>query len=124
MMPYFAAVPGFSSTLSLTILTLPLSDLEISSKAGAISLTQSLAKTLGEYNINVNAVCPGGIITAMADQFNSDRKAMQESLISPRTLRRPLLPEDIGNAVVFFASERSRNITGQALNVDCGEVFN
>src|SRR5580700_12154029 len=36
MMPYFAAVPGFSSTLSLTILTLPLSDLEISSSAGAI----------------------------------------------------------------------------------------
>src|SRR5579883_1017375 len=36
MMPYFAAVPGFSSTLSLTILTLPLSELEISSSAGAI----------------------------------------------------------------------------------------
>src|SRR5271154_325661 len=36
MMPYFAAVPGFSSTLSLTILTLPLSDLEISSRAGEI----------------------------------------------------------------------------------------
>src|SRR5690348_13630879 len=36
MMPYFDAVPGFSSTLSLTILTLPLSDLEISSSAGAI----------------------------------------------------------------------------------------
>src|SRR3984885_10648212 len=38
MMPYFAATPGFSSTLSLTILTLPLSDLEISSSAGAIIL--------------------------------------------------------------------------------------
>src|SRR5579863_9642728 len=36
MMPYFAAVPGFSSTLSLTIFTLPLSELEISSSAGAI----------------------------------------------------------------------------------------
>jgi NAD(P)-dependent dehydrogenase (short-subunit alcohol dehydrogenase family) len=94
------------------------------SKAGVINLTQSLATTLGPYNINVNAVCPGGVITAMAEQFNPDRAAMQAMLITPRPLKRPLLPEDVGQAVVFFASEHARNITGQALNVDCGEQMN
>jgi 3-oxoacyl-[acyl-carrier protein] reductase len=44
-------------------------------------------------------------------------------MIQSRILKRPLLPEDIGHAVVFFASPQSRNITGQALNVDGGTVL-
>ena len=93
------------------------------SKAGVINLTQSLAMQLGAANINVNAVCPGGVMTAMADAFTHDRAVMEREIIQSRILKRPLLPEDIGHAVVFFASPQARNITGQALNVDGGTVL-
>lgn len=93
------------------------------SKAGVINLTQCLAMQLGAANINVNAVCPGGVMTAMADALTQDRQAMEREIIESRILKRPLLPEDIGYAVVFFASPQARSITGQALNVDGGTVL-
>jgi NAD(P)-dependent dehydrogenase (short-subunit alcohol dehydrogenase family) len=93
------------------------------SKAGVINLTQSLAMRLGAFNINVNAVCPGGVMTAMADAFTHDRAVMEQEIIQSRILKRPLLPEDIGHAVAFLASPKARGITGQALNVDGGTVL-
>jgi NAD(P)-dependent dehydrogenase (short-subunit alcohol dehydrogenase family) len=93
------------------------------SKAAVINLTQALAMQLGPDNINVNAVCPGGVMTAMADALTQDRSAMEREIIQSRILKRPLLPEDIGHAVVFLASPQARSITGQALNVDGGTVL-
>jgi 3-oxoacyl-[acyl-carrier protein] reductase len=93
------------------------------SKAAVINLTQALAMKLGADNINVNAVCPGGVMTTMADAFTHDRAVMEREIIESRILKRPLLPEDIGHAVVFLASPQARSITGQALNVDGGTVF-
>ena len=93
------------------------------SKAAFINLTQSLAATLGADGINVNAVCPGGVITAMADPFKVDRPDILSGILSSRTLQRELAPEDIGMAVVFLVSQQARCITGQALNVDCGQVM-
>jgi NAD(P)-dependent dehydrogenase (short-subunit alcohol dehydrogenase family) len=93
------------------------------SKAAVINLTQALAMKLGCDNINVNAVCPGGVMTAMADAFTADRKVMEDEIIQSRLLKRPLLAQDIGHAVVFLASPRARSITGQALNVDGGAVL-
>ena len=110
-------------------------------KAGSIYFTRTLAVELGQYNINVNCVCPGGIYSGMTERFleraidaNPEAKGMTprqyyEKFVQPniaknaRTpLKRELLAEDIGYAVVFFASEESRNITGQSLTVDCGMV--
>lgn len=93
------------------------------SKAALINLTQSLAITLGADRINVNAVCPGGIITAMAEAFKRDRPNILIEIVRSRTLKRVLQPEDIGLAVVFFASSQAQHITGQSLNVDCGSVM-
>jgi NAD(P)-dependent dehydrogenase (short-subunit alcohol dehydrogenase family) len=93
------------------------------SKAAVINLTQSLAVELAPYDINVNALCPGGVMTAMADLFKPEKPDLGEAIIQSRLLKRELLPEDIGRAVVFFASECARNITGQALNVDGGCVL-
>jgi meso-butanediol dehydrogenase/(S,S)-butanediol dehydrogenase/diacetyl reductase len=102
------------------------------SKAAAISLTQSLAFSLGAHNINVNAVCPGLLWTPMWEKLEgifrgntdpavvSERAAFDAYIQSQCPLRREQMPEDIGHAVVFLASERARNITGQALNVDGG----
>jgi NAD(P)-dependent dehydrogenase (short-subunit alcohol dehydrogenase family) len=93
------------------------------SKAAVINLTQCLAMQLGAANVNVNAVCPGGVMTALAEAFTSDQPDLEREIIESRLLKRPLLPEDIGHAVVFFASSRARSITGQALNVDGGTVL-
>ena len=101
----------------------PATPIYSAAKAGVISLTQSLAANLGEDNINVNAICPGGIITAMADAYSDNKDAVQQQIIDTRILKRRLEPSDIGAAVAFFASEQSRNITGQTLNVDGGAVM-
>ena len=106
------------------------------SKAGAISVTQSLANELGRFNINVNAVCPGLLWTAMwrqlegmysrdASEENVDQRKIFDGLIKDRCpLGREQTPEDVGMLVAFLASERSRNITGQAINVDSGMFMN
>lgn len=90
--------------------------------AGAINLTQSLAGLLGVDNINVNTVCPGPIV--MREGFPAwTEKAGTPGIRAP-SLPDPLIEEDIANAVVFFASDYAMNITGQALNVDCGQLMN
>jgi 3-oxoacyl-[acyl-carrier protein] reductase len=110
-------------------------------KAGSIYFTRTLAVELGQYNINVNCICPGGIYSGMMERFlqraidsNPEAKGMTprqfyEKFVQPNIaknarspLKRELLAEDVGWAVVFFASEESRNITGQSLTVDCGMV--
>jgi 3-oxoacyl-[acyl-carrier protein] reductase len=108
-------------------------------KAGSIYFTRTLGTELGRYNINVNCVCPGGVYSGMNEPFmkraiekNPEAQGMtpreyHEKYVLPNMvkmfpLRRELTPDDIGHAVVFFASEESRNITGQSLTVDCGMV--
>ena len=106
------------------------------SKAGAISLTQSLAADLGPRNINVNAVCPGLLWTDMwrkiegmlardgAEEVVDQRKSFEAYVKRSTPLGREQTPEDIGHAVAFFASDDAINITGQALNVDGGIEMN
>ncbi|OAI42180.1 hypothetical protein AYO38_03280 [bacterium SCGC AG-212-C10] len=106
------------------------------SKAGAISVTQSLAADLGPMNITVNAVCPGLLWTDMWRSLEAmiggddtpervDQRNVFERFIATNCpLRREQTPEDIGEAVAFFASDAAKNITGQALNVDGGIRMN
>jgi NAD(P)-dependent dehydrogenase (short-subunit alcohol dehydrogenase family) len=94
------------------------------SKAALINLTQALARSLGAFGINVNALCPGGIVTDMARGLFEDTGALESNLAKQRALNRALQPEDIAFAAVFLASDRARNITGQSLNVDGGGIFN
>lgn len=106
------------------------------SKAGVIVLTQAIALQLAPYHVNVNTICPGVIWTPMwetgAQVFSktmppfkgmTPEQVFQAMVQSMTPLRRPQTPEDIGNAVVFLASEEAREITGQALNVDGGAYF-
>ena len=80
-------------------------------------------------------MAPGGVYTGMAERGlqraiknNPDAAGMTpreywEKFVVPNTrtpLKRELMPEDIGHAAVFLASEEARNITGQTLGVDCG----
>ncbi len=86
------------------------------SKAGLIGLTQSMAKEFASRGIQVNAIAPGFIETAMTDILPEEYKADLKKQIP---LQRFGQPEDIAGAVSFLASEQANYITGQVLSV-CG----
>lgn len=104
------------------------------SKFGLIGLTQVLARELGQYKINVNAVCPGTIDTSRLDSTAKSMMAgtgltwqeVRARLIAERQAAVPLgrvgTPEDIANLVAFLASPESEFITGQAIVADGGFV--
>ena len=104
------------------------------SKAGVISLTQSMAQYLAPFNVNVNAICPGIIWTPMWEEgvqvLSQDgpeemRQDIFKNIVENEiAFKRVQYPEDMGNAVVFLVSDEAREITGQALNVCGGMRFN
>ena len=100
------------------------------SKFGVIGLTQSWAKELAEHGINVNAVCPGVVRTPLWDENLLPQMAEEQGITqdeafaqvcAPIVLKRPQSPEDIGNMVVYLASDIANNMTGQAINVTGGQ---
>ena len=84
-------------------------------------MTRGLATALGEYQINVNAVAPGGVMTATMLALLS--KDAEKQVLNKQILKRPLQPEDIAASVVFLASEEASMITGQVLSVNAGEYL-
>jgi len=89
----------------------------ITSKAGAIGLTRGMAIDLAEKGIFVNAVAPGLIET---DMFRSLPPHRQQELIALQPTKEVGQPEDIANGIAFFASPKTRNVTGQILTLDGG----
>lgn len=90
------------------------------SKAGIIGLTKALAKELGRYNVNVNAVAPGMIMTEM---FEKIPEKFKEIAINETVLQRLGTPEDVANVVAFLCSENARHITGEVIKVDGGQYI-
>ena len=84
----------------------------VASKAAVIGLTKSLARYLGPYQVNVNAVAPGFIRTSMTESMQID--------VGEIPLRCVGEPEDVAEAICFLASSRSRYITGTTLDVNGG----
>ena len=101
------------------------------SKGAVISMTHIAAHQLGQHDINVNAICPGITRTAMGQstmaQRSKDMGIPMEELEEQRSARipigRPNEPDDIADMAAFLAGPGSRNITGQAFNVDGGLVM-
>ena len=87
------------------------------SKAGIIGFTKSLAKELASRNILVNAVAPGFIETDMTKVLKDEVK---EKIAEQIPLRREGKVEEVANVVNFLASDDSRYITGQVINIDGG----
>jgi 3-oxoacyl-[acyl-carrier protein] reductase len=90
-------------------------------KAGVQGLTKTLALELGRHGITANAVAPGFVETemtkAVAEQVGMSFDDMKEQQVRQTAVGRVGLPDDIANAVSFFANERSGFVTGQILYV-------
>ncbi|HSW16370.1 MAG TPA: SDR family oxidoreductase, partial [Ramlibacter sp.] len=93
------------------------------SKAAAIAIARIAANELGPHNITVNSICPGPTRSDMLSAQQAGDPQTMSRLTALSALGRLNEPEDIGQAVVFLASEMGRNITGQSLNVDGGIVW-
>jgi 3-oxoacyl-[acyl-carrier protein] reductase len=90
------------------------------SKAGIIGLTKTVARELGKYGVNVNAVAPGLIETDMMKQASEEvRKMAIEEIV----LKRIGHPEEVANVVAFLCSEMARHITGEVIKVDGGQYI-
>jgi 3-oxoacyl-[acyl-carrier protein] reductase len=93
----------------------------VTSKAGILGFTRTLAREMGPAGITVNCVAPGS--TLSEESPDEATLAMRESAKSDRALARVQHPDDLEGAVVFFASRHSDFITGQTLVVDGGSFM-
>jgi 2-hydroxycyclohexanecarboxyl-CoA dehydrogenase len=89
-------------------------------KGGLIAFTKSLAREVARYSINVNCVCPGPTDTPM---LATRSEKLRDAFLKAIPFRRFAKPEEIADAVVFFASPQADYITGQVMSVSGGLTF-
>jgi 3-oxoacyl-[acyl-carrier protein] reductase len=90
------------------------------SKGGEIALSKTLAKELGKFNVNVNVIAPGMVLTEMmkAIPMEFQKKALEETVVG-----RFATPEDVAHVVAFFCSDLSRHVTGEVIKIDGGQYI-
>ena len=86
-------------------------------KTSMVGFTRSLAREVGRFGVNVNAVAPGFIATDMTQIFTDEQR---EQIVRRSALRRFAEVEDVANAVEYLLSDKARNVTGTVLTVDAG----
>ena len=118
------SIINLSSTAGL--FGFPLRTPYAASKWAIIGLTKSLAMELGEFDIRVNAICPGSVsgermkrvIEAKATSIGISEKELQKDYESMTSLKTFVDKEDIANMVIFLLSDKAKRISGQVLTVD------
>lgn len=93
----------------------------VTSKAGVIGFTRTLAREVGDDDIQVNAIAPGS--TLSEENPNEEILRLRQGRVQDRALKRVQLPQDLVGTVLFLASSLSDFITGQTLVVDGGAVM-
>jgi NAD(P)-dependent dehydrogenase (short-subunit alcohol dehydrogenase family) len=112
-----STVPGFSAY--------------VASKHGMVGLMRTWARELGPRGIRVNAICPGWVKTApamnslreMAETSGRSEAEVEQEIMAAQAIDGLMEPADIAVPYLFLASSGGDNITGQAINVDRGEVM-
>jgi NAD(P)-dependent dehydrogenase (short-subunit alcohol dehydrogenase family) len=134
VLPHMKAQGGgsiiFISSMSTRIIE-PGMGAYTASKGALMGAAQTLAKEVGKYKIRVNSVVPGyiwsdklaGYFRYLANQQNRTYEAVFEEISARAALHHIPTSEEIADAVLFFASDLSRAITGQALDVNGGHFF-
>ncbi len=93
-------------------------------KSGIIGFTSQLAKDLGPFNINVNAVMPGFVLTELgarvADRFTALSQQEQEHQVSGIPLGRPGQPQEVAAVVAFLVSDDASYVSGAVIPVSGG----
>jgi NAD(P)-dependent dehydrogenase (short-subunit alcohol dehydrogenase family) len=92
----------------------------VSSKGAVVAMTRSLARELGEHNINVNAIAPGQTLSE-ANLKRGDQ--VDSNSLRIRLLKKRLFPEDLVGTIIYLSSSDSDMMTGQVLLVDGGTAF-
>jgi NAD(P)-dependent dehydrogenase (short-subunit alcohol dehydrogenase family) len=99
----------------------------VASKGAIMAFTRSMARELGDYNINVNSIAPGFTHSVGGDRFDRNKAVPippLEELQQPlKCLKRSAYPEDLVGTAVFLASDMSNYITGQLIVHDGGLSF-
>lgn len=102
----------------------------VASKHAVIGLTKTWAKELGPRHIRVNAVCPGWVKTEasmrslqrMSNDQSVPENVLLDRIVGAQALPGLMNPPDVAGAYLFLASDLARNMTGQSIGVDRGEV--
>ncbi|AGP30028.1 SDR family NAD(P)-dependent oxidoreductase [Corynebacterium terpenotabidum] len=89
-------------------------------KGGVVAFTKTLARELARYGVTANAVCPGPADTPLFAQISEENPKLRTALEKSIPLRRLAQPEDLANAVAFFASPDTSYVTGQTFSVSGG----
>jgi 3-hydroxybutyrate dehydrogenase len=103
----------------------------VASKHANVGLMRTWAQELGARGIRVNAICPGWVKTGpamaslveLAKASDTSEEALLAEIMSAQAIDGLMTPEDMTDTYLFLASEGGRNISGQAINVDRGEVM-
>lgn len=100
-------------------------------KFGGIGLTQSIALDLAEYGVRVNSICPGNMLDSplwvnslysqYAKKLGITEKEVRQKYIDQVPMKRGCTYDDVGNVVVFMASDGASYMTGQGINVTGGQ---
>ncbi len=93
----------------------------VTAKAAVVGLTRTMAHELGEWNIRVNAVLPGAILTERQRRLWLTPE-YEAKVFASQCLKRSLLPEEVANLLLFLAADDSSAITNQSHIVDGGWV--
>ena len=86
-----------------------------------VGMTQSLAKELGKYRVNVNCVCPAAVDTYRMDRYGRGKEWQEIGANHP--IGRVGTPEEVGGFIALLCTEATSWITGQSINIDGGVIM-
>ncbi|CAK03110.1 putative gluconate 5-dehydrogenase (plasmid) [Rhizobium johnstonii 3841] len=93
----------------------------VASKGAMFGLVKSMARELGKYNITVNGISPGAVVSdAEWRHFGEKREAYHQWILERQSIKRRIEPDDIANLAVFLSSPQADLISGQDVHCDGG----